>query len=271
MDERCYVCKSSDLQIFNLTSPEDSDSSQLLVCKDCGYAKRHDKIDFKENIQTQQEVFNRTAEMPKVKPRWPNRDKLIASKAERLVKEKGKLLDIGCGMGKWLSCFGQEWGKYGVEVSPAAAQISSEFADANIICGAFEDLNFEPDSFDLITAFALIEHMTDPRFLMKWVYDHLKRDGLFILLTCDRESEVAQKSGPNWILYKPVEHVCFFSARSLRLLFEQEKFKIIKEEWRHAKYVSESILYLKLAKIKEILGMVKSPKYDHYYIYARKC
>jgi len=71
-----------------------------------------------------------------------------------------------------------------------------------------------PNSFDVITAFAVIEHMSDPGFLLRWSFDHLKPGGILIVMTGDRESSTAQAMDADWPLYYSIEHLSFFSARS---------------------------------------------------------
>lgn len=270
MDEQCYVCKSSNLEKVNLPLSENSDNLHILVCQDCGYARRSGGMAFDKNIETQQEVFDKIIQTPKSKPKWPNRLKLIASKVVSLTGKKGKVLDIGCGTGMWLCCFGDEWDKFGVEVSSVRANVAAKVTKAEVFCGPIEQYDSKSILFDLITAFALIEHLTDPKYLLKWINGHLKQNGLLVLMTGDRESEEAKKLGRNWPLYRPIEHVSFFSSRALRYLIEDAGFDIICEEWRYSGYANNSVLYRCLAKAKEIMGIVKSPKYSHYYVYVRK-
>lgn len=254
-----------------MTLSDNRCGSYIVICRNCGYARRCSDIKFEENIEIQREFSDKTVRKSKSRPGWPNRLRLVASKVEQLTGGKGKVLDIGCGTGMWLCCLGDEWEKFGVEVSPVRAQIAEKVAKAEVFCGPIEQYNCEPDLFDLITAFALIEHLTDPRYLLEWAHKHLKRNGLLVLMTGDRESEVAKKLGMDWPLYHPVVHVSFFSSRSLRHLVENVGFNIIREEWRYEGYINNSIPYRCLAKAKEIMGRIKSPQYSHYYVYARKC
>ena len=105
---------------------------------------------------------------------------------------------------------------------------------------------------------------------MQWAYEHLKKEGLLVLMTGDRGSEVAQKAKLAWPQYQPIAHVSFFSASSLCHLLTHTGFSIIHQEWRFMGYSSCGVLSRCFAKAKEILRFVQKPCYDHYYVYCRK-
>ncbi len=272
MDSRaveCCICKSTRLETTSFDLPVGRQLS-LIICENCGHASCRDSKEFADNIDTQVVVFNNREQKCFSPIHWPHRYKLLTSEIQRLTGNKGKVLDIGCSTGKWLSCLGDGWKKYGVELSSKAAEVAEKFANAHIFCGPIEQYSAETDYFDLITAFALIEHLTEPYYLIRWAYKHLKKGGLLVIMTGDRESKVAIKAGPNWPQYYPIAHVNFFSSRSLCHLLKREGFDIVRQEWRFMSYLSSSLLSRYIAKIKEILRLVQKPCYDHYYVYCRK-
>jgi SAM-dependent methyltransferase len=254
----------------DFTPSESSCPISILLCKDCGHAARWEDRDFATNIQIQIDEFDSKTERPKYRPKWYHPFSLIRSRLERLVGRSGKILDIGCGAGQWLSTFDDKWEKYGVDVSPVAAQIAREFANADVFCGPVEEYKAPADSFDIISALALIEHLKEPRELLSWSYKHLKPGGILLLMTGDRESKVAQKFEYKWPLYEPREHLHFFSGRSLQHVITETGFKIIRCEWHQAVYPGVSRFSARVAVMKNILGLVRTPLYDHLYMYARK-
>jgi 2-polyprenyl-3-methyl-5-hydroxy-6-metoxy-1,4-benzoquinol methylase len=192
-----------------------------MICNQCGYAKRLDGAGYQNNLQNQRNFFNSTTRSPqKSSVRWPRRPSLVALEVCRLAGKRGKALDVGCGAGMWLAALGKGWEKHGVEVSGKAASIAKRFAKAEVYCGPIETYEAEEDYFDLITAFALIEHLSEPRSFLEWAYKHLKAGGLLVLMTGDRESKTALAMGEKWPLYHCDEHISFFSARSLMRLVE---------------------------------------------------
>lgn len=77
------------------------------------------------------------------------------------VRPAARILDAGCGTGrnlKELEPFGQA---IGVEPSSSAVEFANRRGVANIRMGAIEALPFDSDSFDLVTAFDVLEHLDD--------------------------------------------------------------------------------------------------------------
>lgn len=277
----CPICSSNEVKFETLVSPgkipQISKPGQLLglmICSACGHALRSDGRDLTTNLAIQQNSFNQNVLMPNIRDtRWPHRAALIASEIKRLTQRTGKALDIGCNTGIWLATLGAAWDKYGVELSSLAAETGRRFSQAEIFCGPIESYHAAPDSFDLVTAFAVIEHLSDPHLMVAWAYEHLAPGGLLVLMTGDRESLVAQQMGADWPLYWSHDHISFFSARSLCRLLENQGFQVIRQEWRFM-YTATGLgspISKIIIKLKEIFrNDITSPNNDHYYCYACK-
>ena len=62
-----------------------------------------------------------------------------------------------------------KWKLYGIEMDDATAQKAMEKSGANVSVGNVMDAPFPPNSFDVITAFDVLEHVYHPReFLNKF-------------------------------------------------------------------------------------------------------
>lgn len=275
----CPICNAKEVEYRTLVSqgrvPQISKPGQLLnvmICSACGHGQRSETRDFNTNLQMQQETFERNVPEPDIREtRWPRRTAMIASEIRRLARP-GKALDIGCHTGIWLATLGEGWEKYGVEINRVAAPVARRFSQAEVFCGPFESYDCGSASFDLITAFALIEHLSNPQVLVELAYEHLAPGGLLVLMTGDRESRVAQAMGSDWPLYWSPNHISFFSARSLCRLVQNYGFDVVRQEWRFM-YTSRGLaspILKSMLKLKEILRINTSPIYDHYYCYARK-
>jgi len=76
-------------------------------------------------------------------------------------RKKLKILDVGCGTGEnfyWLSKFGQV---VGTDTNELAIQLANQKGRA--VLGRAEDLPFENGEFNLVTAFDVLEHLSDER------------------------------------------------------------------------------------------------------------
>ncbi|OGL43570.1 MAG: hypothetical protein A2161_21475 [Candidatus Schekmanbacteria bacterium RBG_13_48_7] len=103
---------------------------------------------------------------------------------------KGKLLDIGCSQGafsKLITELGFE--VFAVDQSEEAIQYARKNYDIkNAFNCSFEEIPEDWGNFDVIVSMEVIEHLEDPRSLIKKSYDLLKPGGYFILTTPNNKS-----------------------------------------------------------------------------------
>jgi len=99
-----------------------------------------------------------------------------------------KMLEPGCGRGEFLGNF-QELGLdvYGVDISPEAAEFSSNFPVA--LCDVEnESLPFQDNTFDVIYSKSFIEHLYYPERYLSEAIRVLRPGGKLITLVPDWES-----------------------------------------------------------------------------------
>ncbi|MCZ6603375.1 MAG: class I SAM-dependent methyltransferase, partial [Planctomycetota bacterium] len=93
-----------------------------------------------------------------------------------------------------------------------------------------ETAGFEPGSFDAVTALYVIEHVPDPRGLMRQIH-RLLRPGGMILLRWPHTTplvRILRPLGVDLRLYDLPSHLSDFSPRTMRLALEQEGFRSIR-------------------------------------------
>lgn len=139
--------------------------------------------------------------------------------------EKVKVLDIACGSGYVLS---QLDGGVGIDINPrhvAAAQKNAP--NAKIIRGDIKNTPFKPNSFDLVLAMEIFEHIPDGERVIDEVWRILKPGGLF-LVTVPSENILWKVRFLASSMYKTEPMCNSFSKRSLLALFGKHKYKIKK-------------------------------------------
>jgi 2-polyprenyl-3-methyl-5-hydroxy-6-metoxy-1,4-benzoquinol methylase len=149
----------------------------------------------------------------------------------RKYKKVGKVLDVGCATGYFLEAARTAgFTPYGVEFSPYSSQIAKDkFGDEAIYQGTLEECPFPARSFDVIAMSDLLEHVKNPRAVLKKARTLLKDDGIVMIMTPDTGSLTHRVMRDKWVHYK-IEHLFYFNRDSLNLLAEEQGFRIIHVE-----------------------------------------
>jgi 2-polyprenyl-3-methyl-5-hydroxy-6-metoxy-1,4-benzoquinol methylase len=106
------------------------------------------------------------------------------------------LLDVGCGIGTFLQQAEREgWRVAGLELSTSVAAFARERNRLDVHASSIEsNTNFPPASFDVITMFAVIEHVANPRVAIEECARLLRPGGSLILQT-PAEGGVLRRTG----------------------------------------------------------------------------
>jgi 2-polyprenyl-3-methyl-5-hydroxy-6-metoxy-1,4-benzoquinol methylase len=166
----------------------------------------------------------------------------------RKWKKTGSLLDIGTGIGQFLDIARDDFSEiFGTEISSSAIVIAKERYSLDIYPGAVEEIDFSGKKFDNITLFHVLEHVSDPKRLVRRCHSLLNEDGmLYIAVPNDiqslkgRTKRVMRKLGyrrtpsvgrmglQKIVLDGTIDeiHLSHFTSRVLAEFLEREKFDI---------------------------------------------
>src|ERR1700728_971712 len=97
---------------------------------------------------------------------------------ESKKNKSSKLLDIGCGTGDfiWLAQK-RGWSVHGIELSQAAVNFAVQLRNLDVVLGEPSELPFGDNSFDVVTALDVLEHVSNPAKVLQNIYRVLKPDG----------------------------------------------------------------------------------------------
>lgn len=164
----------------------------------------------------------------KVRDRQEERDQFIHDiqhLLERLPdQETGTVLDVGCGLGFFLSALSGGWQKHGIEVSKFAAESAKQYGE--IHHGTLLDSPYTSNTFDVVLMYHVIEHMQDPVANLLKAREILKPDGLLIIGTPDFDSGCARRFGDNFRLLHDKTHIRLFSNDSMHRFLRDHGFEI---------------------------------------------
>ena len=136
-------------------------------------------------------------------------------------------LDFGCAVGAMVKA-AQDcgWEAVGYERSRWAGGYGREHLGVEIVTGDGQSDPFEPQSFDLITMWDVVEHLERPREVIRSASRWLKPGGWLAVNTVDGGSWGARLAGVQWRHLGPPRHLQYFTRRSLRRLLEEQGFQL---------------------------------------------
>jgi 2-polyprenyl-3-methyl-5-hydroxy-6-metoxy-1,4-benzoquinol methylase len=203
----------------------------VLQCRDCGHIFSSVPTDphydgyWGEEVPQSDHFYWKTA-----------RADMYADFFEKFVAGRsGRLLDMGCGLGFFLSALKHHpaWVGYGCEISPAAVRYACETLGLErILCGPLEEVDLRPESFDLITMWDVIDHIPRPDPILGRCRTLLKNDGIFFIRTPNitvqlaraRLNKLLRGSRPGVNYLQAHHHAHHYSMASIRRLLARNGF-----------------------------------------------
>jgi SAM-dependent methyltransferase len=142
---------------------------------------------------------------------------------------KGRLLDIGCGNGRYLSTMKKlGWQVSGVEKNPKASKYAREELHLDVNTGDLLDYKYQDKSFDAVTMWHSLEHLYEPLQTLKEVSRILNNDGLLVVAAPNIDSFVAKIFKTYWYGLQLPIHLIAFTPDSIAKMLNQAGFDVKK-------------------------------------------
>lgn len=237
----CPICSNSELKlVYNFND------FCIMKCKLCGNSWRTNMYNW-DNIAR---IYS--SENYEKHPYFSYDEQLIESLSKRRFRNynyalahvesvigRGKLLDVGCGAGAFLSIARKRgWDVHGIDVSPGLCRIC-ERKKFHVMNSFFEEANLPENYYDLVTFWDIIEHVVDPVSCIEKARAVLASGGIAIYCTPNEQSLLARTglalynltfsyySYPAFALH-PYNHTYFFSKTGFVKLIEKCNMKVIR-------------------------------------------
>lgn len=274
MNNKCPWCGSDKAQIKLWLKDEflTREEFHLCECLSCGllYTMPRPSKDIIGNYYKSEEYYshqeNKKGFIPKIyetvkKVNLKHKYKLATSGTR-----KGKLLDIGCGVGDFIHTAEKNgWKCIGVEPSEEAKTIARKRIRANIITS--EELEQIPEaSFDLITMWHVLEHVDNLKWQIEQLQRLIKPQGRIMIAVPNYKSYDAQFYKELWAAYDVPRHLCHFDKNTLTKIFKSKGLELKKTEkliWDayYISYMSEQYKHHSLPLVKGIVrGLISNFK-----------
>lgn len=227
MSNKCPWCQSEkahthlSLKDYFLTQ----EPFEIMVCEDCGllYTTPKPSDEKLGDYYKSDEYYSHQENKKGFIPRVYEAVKSVNLKHKIAIATQGKepyrLLDIGCGVGDFLHFAEQNgWQCTGAEPSEDAASIAKKRIKAEIMLP--KDLEKLPDkSFDVITMWHVLEHVSDLQWQVNQLNRLLKKGGRLVIALPNFRSYDAQYYKDKWAAYDVPRHLNHFSQDSIAKIF----------------------------------------------------
>ncbi|MDQ8728349.1 class I SAM-dependent methyltransferase [Bradyrhizobium sp. LHD-71] len=216
----CNLCGSRSTKLVFTTKDyrflvDDRDFS-VVRCTGCGLVYVNPRPDERDIHRYYNNEFYNADESP-AKALASVKDRILGMAAHLDRYPKGRLLDIGCYRGEFIYHMNElGWDAHGIEFSSRPPNLFGQ----SIFYGDIANAPFAEQSFDVVTIWAVFEHVYDPRHVLKQAHRLLRPGGTLIILVPNYNSLPAR-----FMYHDDVpRHVTMFTPKTLGQLLEQEGF-----------------------------------------------
>lgn len=142
---------------------------------------------------------------------------------KRVNSKIGSILDYGCGTGDFIHSANKAgWQAFGYEPDNSAREIARS-KNNNLILDSINNL---PNDIDVITAWHVVEHISDLKNSLKGLKKKLKSGGHLIVAVPNHKSYDAKVYKEYWAAYDVPRHLYHFDHTSMEFLAKKLKLRI---------------------------------------------
>lgn len=135
--------------------------------------------------------------------------------------KKAKILDVGCGEGKFLKSIYHLGFKNILGIEPFALQTQEKpFSILKI------NLNEITDKFDVITFNHVFEHVEDVNETLRNCFNILNKNGIVIIRVPVKDSYAYETYGENWVQWDAPRHFQLLTKKAFELISVKNNFKL---------------------------------------------
>ena len=151
----------------------------------------------------------------------------------------GRLLDFGCGSGRFIQRMRQRgWRVTGLDSSPNAIELVRNQLGLNAMLGSLPHPDLRSGSFDLITMWHSLEHVHAPLSVLRDAFRLLAPGGKLHVAVPNIDSLPFRWFGSTWFGLDVPRHLTHFAPWTLHLMLERAGFRVGPIEMvRHSKWL----------------------------------
>jgi len=156
------------------------------------------------------------------------------------TKSKGSILDVGAGIGAFLSVMNEKsWQVKGIEPDEGARKNAEQLFHLHLEqpSALFQ---LEPNSYDAVTLWHVLEHVHDLHNYIEQLKNLLSKDGKIFIAVPNYTSADAEGYRKYWAAYDVPRHLYHFTPKAIEKLVSLHGLKLVakKPMWFDAFYIS---------------------------------
>jgi 2-polyprenyl-3-methyl-5-hydroxy-6-metoxy-1,4-benzoquinol methylase len=279
----CRLCSSAQVALHLEVRGQTLDR-----CAECGFVQVRERPSAEELAAIYGDGYFAKGKYDDVVAQERENQRRLELLARAGVPEGGRVLDVGCATGDFIAAARDRYAMWGIDVSPSAtdaARAKNPSVASQIATGFVEEQRWSPGFFDAIVMWDVIEHVWDPRAVLRRLVEHLRPGGALVLSTPDIGAATARLLGRRWAFMTPPEHLGFFTAASLRRLVERDLGLVTTSSQASGKWANVGFIAYKLRRVFPVVpealvervrrsplgrATVYVPTHDVRYVCARK-
>jgi len=166
--------------------------------------------------------------------RW----KSVVTLLKKHHMDRGRVLDVGCGHGLFLSCAQRSgWEAVGVDYPSIATTYARQQLGLDVVegdlCSVVAGARIGAGSFNLVVSWHCLEHVMDPMSFLRGMSAALAPGGKLLVAVPNVNSQGMRLCRENWVwCQQPYVHLTHFSDKALMLLARDCGLKVL-DIWTH--------------------------------------
>lgn len=224
---KCNICDSNDAEIIS-----SADIGNIVRCNKCGLFYRTPRLsDTAEADKYRHQIYDESYSDTIGKAKKD----IYISTLKKLKRHRGKILDIGCAKGYFLTLAKEQgWDPYGIEISELLLRKArGNLGEKQIFGVPLKNARFPSDFFDVITLWDVLDHLMDPLAELTEIRRILKKNGVLIIRVRNMSfhifmNRLFKKKKLRVFKKLTVFHLYGFNNRNIKVLLEKANFSKIK-------------------------------------------
>lgn len=243
---KCKICGSDKIHRYH----EDLNGNVIYVCEDC-------KVQFMNPQYTDEYLDDYYSKYTKDEPEWDEPlsygHNFYLELLEKYIPHKGNILDIGCGKGHLLKQAKKRgWNCSGYDVDCNSVDYFSKKLGIKMFCGNFEKIDWQPNSFNVVSMHHVFEHLKNPISYLDIINSILVRNGILFIVIPNIKSlssilkfrleKLGIRKNNIGKYYDTSHHLFYYEPKTLSDILVKQGYKILHLRSGHKVRPNQSML-----------------------------